>query len=395
MKKTIEDYPLSGKKVIIRCDFNVPMKNGIIQDDTRIVESLKTITYATKKGAKVILLSHLGKVKTESDKAANSLLPVSVRLSELLHQNVSFVPVTRGKEVEEAVNNLHDKDVLLIQNTRYEDIDLKKESSCEEELSIYWASLADIFINDAFGTIHRRHASNCGIAKHLPNGIGFLVKKELEELDKANHPEHPYVVMLGGAKVTDKIGTIQALALKADTLLIGGGMSYTFLKAKGKEIGTSLVDIENISFCQEMLEKYGDKIILPVDIVVGDALEVGTPTEIVSTDQIPLSKMGLDIGPKTVALFQEKLIGAKTILWNGPVGVYEIDSFAKGTKALLETLAKIQATTILGGGDMLSAASKFGVKEKMTHASTGGGATLEYLEGKVLPGLAAIEEKEV
>lgn len=391
MKKTIEDYDLKGKKVIIRCDFNVPIKDGIILDDTRIKESIETIQYAIDHQAKVILLSHLGKVKEPKDIEKNNLAPVAVRLSELLGQNIVFVNETRGQKLEEEVENLTEKNVLLVQNTRYEDLEGKKESTCDEDLASYWASLGDIFINDAFGTIHRAHASNVGIASHLPNGIGFLVEKELKKLEVLNEPVHPYYVILGGAKVKDKVGTIQALVQKADKILIGGGMALTFLKAKGYDLGNSLIDEESIPFCKEMLEKYEEKIILPIDLNVA---KEGKNESIARTlDTVQSDEKALDIGEKTVEFYQEIVQNAKTIMWNGPLGVYEIDDFAQGTNHLLQTIVSLPITTILGGGDIVAAATKIQVKDKVTHASTGGGATLEYLEGKVLPGLEVIQER--
>ncbi len=393
MKKTIRDFDLEDKKVLIRVDFNVPIKDGVITDDNRIRESLKTINYAIDNGAKVILLSHLGRVKTEEDKLKNTLRPVANRLSELLGKEVKFIPETRGTELEEAVNNLQKGDVLLMENTRFEDLDGKKESGNVEELGAYWASLGDIYINDAFGTAHRAHASNVGIASHLPNGIGFLIEKELDNLDKAvNNPERPFTVVLGGAKVSDKIGVIKNLVNRADHILIGGGMMFTFLKAKGYEIGTSLLDEESIDFCKEMLANYTDKLVLPVDVLC--ALEMSEEASVRHTDVASINpdEMGLDIGEETVALFTKYLNESKTIVWNGPVGAFEYANFASGTKALCDALAGLDATVIVGGGDSASATIKFGYKDKYTHISTGGGASLELLEGKELPGIAIIEE---
>ncbi len=391
MKKTIRDYDLAGKKVIIRCDFNVPIKEGVILDDTRIKESIKTIKYAIDQNAKVILLSHLGKVKEQEDKKKNNLAPVAERLSELLNQKIEFVSETRGQKLEEAVDKLTEKDVLLVQNTRYEDLDGKKESTLDESLAAYWASLGDIFINDAFGTIHRAHASNVGIALHLPNGIGFLVEKELNELDVLKHPTHPYYVILGGAKVKDKVGTIKTFVTQADKVLIGGGMALTFLKAQGYAVGKSLVEEESIPFCKEILANYEQKIVLPTDFKVIKENETIPVDKVLNA--IESEDKALDIGPETVNSYKEIIKNAKTIMWNGPLGVYEIDAFARGTNDLLNAVASLSATTVLGGGDIVAAATKIDVKDKVTHASTGGGATLEYLEGKVLPGLEAIEER--
>ena len=394
MKKTIRDYELSNKRVIIRCDFNVPMKDGKITDDNRIKESLPTIKYAIDNGAKVILMSHLGRVKTEDDKDKNSLKEVSVRLTELLEQPVVFVPDTRGETLGSAVNNLKDGEVLLIENTRFEDLDGKKESGNDSELGKYWASLGDIFINDAFGTSHRAHASNVGIGSHLPNGIGFLVEKEVNVLGKTiDNPEHPFVVILGGAKVSDKINVIENLVKIADYILIGGGMAFTFLKAKGLEIGSSLLDSENIEFCKNMLEKYSDKIILPIDVVC--AKEIGEESFCANKFITDLRKddIGLDIGYNTIKLFSEYLSDAKTVIWNGPVGMFELEQYQKGTLELCKYLSKLDSTVIIGGGDTAAAAIKFGYKEKFTHISTGGGASLEMMEGKILPGVDIINDK--
>ncbi|MCI9233408.1 MAG: phosphoglycerate kinase [Bacilli bacterium] len=391
MKKTIRDYDLKGKKVIIRVDFNVPMKNSIITDDNRIKESLETIKYAIEHEAKVILLSHLGRIKTEEDKKNNSLRPVAIRLSELLGKPILFVYETRGKKVEEAVSNMKNGDIVLLENTRFEDLDGKKESNSDAELGKYWSELGDIYINDAFGTSHREHASNYGIASRLPNGIGFLIEKELKYLEPAmNDPERPFTVILGGSKVNDKIGVIKNLVHKADFILIGGGMAYTFLKAQDKEIGASLYDEENLQFCKDILSSYCDKIVLPVDSLCTKSIESKegfVKTELDSDD------IGVDIGPKTVALFQKYLEISKTIIWNGPVGIFEEPAFSEGTKSLCKILKQNQGVTILGGGDTASAAINFGYREFMTHISTGGGASLEMLEGKELPGISIITEQ--
>lgn len=391
MKKTIRDYDLNGKKVIIRVDFNVPMKDSIITDDNRIKESLETIRYAIEHEAKVILLSHLGRIKTEEDKIGKSLRPVAVRLSELLGKPILFVHETRGKRVEEAVSNMKNGDIVLLENTRFEDVDGKKESHSDAELGKYWAELGDIYINDAFGTSHREHASNVGVASRLPNGIGFLIEKELKYLEPAiNDPERPFTVILGGAKVNDKIGVIKNLVHKADFILIGGGMAYTFLKAQGKEIGASLCDEENLQFCKEILSSYCDKIILPVDSVCTKSLDSkeGTIKTKFDSDDI-----GVDIGPKTIELFKKYLDISKTIIWNGPVGIFEEPAFSSGTKSICEILKQNRGTTIVGGGDTASAAINLGYKKFMTHISTGGGASLEMLEGKDLPGISIITEQ--
>ena len=392
MKKTIRDYDLNNKKVIIRVDFNVPIKNGQITDDNRIKESLETIKYAIEKNAKVILLSHLGRIKTEEDKASKTLAPVATRLSELLEKDVLFIPYTRGEEVEKTIGNMQNGDVILLENTRFEDLDGKKESSNDEALGKYWASLGDIYINDAFGTSHRSHASNVGIASKLPNGNGFLIEKELKYLTPAmEDPEKPFTVILGGSKVSDKIGVIKHLVHKADFILIGGGMAYTFLKAKGYEIGSSLLDEENLQFCNEILASYCDKIILPVDSVCTLYLESNEgliePIEHIGPNQI-----GVDIGPATTHLFNKYIELSKTIIWNGPVGVFEQPPFGKGTKKICELLKNNKNTTILGGGDTASAAINFGFKDSFSHISTGGGASLEMLEGKELPGISIITD---
>ena len=389
--KTLLDLDVNNKKVIIRCDFNVPLKDGKITDDTRIVAALPTIKYCLDNNAKVILLSHLGRVKEEADLAKNDLSPVAERLSELLEQDILFSTETRGQELEDAVQMLQPKDVLLIQNTRYEDLNGNKESSNDEELGAYWASLGDVFINDAFGTIHRAHASNCGIASHLPSAFGFLIEKELTALSELDNPEHPFVVILGGAKVSDKIGVIENLVTKADKILIGGGMAFTFLKAKGLEIGKSLLDEENIEFCKKVLTNYPDKIVLPIDVAVTNEYTDDEEYRTKSIEEIATDEMGLDIGPKTEELFEKETASAKIVVWNGPLGVYEFSKYKKHTDKLLAYLVNNNIKTILGGGDIVAAAANAGYKDKVYHASTGGGATLEYMEGKKLPGIEAIK----
>ena len=393
MKKTIRDYNLNNQKVIIRCDLNVPIKDGKIIDDTRIRASLPTIQYARENNAKVILLSHLGRIKTEEDLEKNNLAPVRERLSELLHHEVKFNQKTHGKELEEQVEKLKAGEILLIQNTRYEDLDGKKESGNDENLGRYWASLGDLFINDAFGTVHRAHASNVGIAKHLPNGIGFLIEKELNNLEKLKNPAQPFAVILGGSKVKDKIGVIENLVEKADYLIIGGGMAFTFLKAKGISTGASLLDQENIDFCKNILEIHADKIILPIDVQVAEEFQNDSPNHVCSIQEIKEQEMGLDLGPNSIHQIQRILETTKTVLWNGPLGVYEMEKYKIATKEILEFLVDTKQMVILGGGDIVAAATEFGYQDKVTHASTGGGATLEYLEGKTLPGIESIEEK--
>lgn len=394
MKKTIKDFELESKKVIIRCDLNVPMKDGKIEDDNRIKESLETIEYAIYHNAKVILLSHLGRIKEESDKEKNSLLPIAKRLSELLNKDIIFISKTRGKEIEEVINNLKNGEVVLLENTRFEDLDGKKESNNDKELASYWSSLGDIFINDAFGTIHRSHASNVGIASILPSGVGFLVEKELNALSKLNNPNRPYIVILGGAKVSDKLGVIQNLITKADKIIIGGAMAFTFLKARGLEVGKSLVEDDYINFCQEIEKNYPNKIVLPVDVVVAEEIEEAKPSTNKLVNEINKNEIGLDLGSQTIELIKEILSTAKTVVWNGPLGYYEIKKYQTSTKEILKYLTENHINTILGGGDIVAASNKLGYKEKVSHASTGGGATLEYLEGKELPGLKVITEKD-
>lgn len=394
MKKTIRDYDLSGKKVIIRVDFNVPIKDGKITDDNRIKASLETINYAINNNAKVILMSHLGRIKTEEDKIKNTLEPVALRLSELLDKEIIFVDETRGKILEDAISELKPGEILLMENTRFEDLNNKAESSNSEELGKYWASLGDIYINDAFGTSHRSHASNVGIASNLPNGIGFLIEKEIKEIEQTiKNPQRPFTVILGGSKVKDKIGVIENLVNIADYILIGGAMAYTFLKASGIEIESSLLDEESIDFCKNILKKYSDKIILPIDSV--NALEISeeVPPRECFINEIKENEIGLDIGYNTVKLFKQYLQKSKTIIWNGPLGYFEIEAFSNGTKKICEVLKDIDAKKIVGGGDTGAAIIEFGYKDSVSFISTGGGASLEMLEGKKLPGIEIIEDK--
>lgn len=394
MKKTIRDYDLNNKKVIIRCDLNVPIKEGIIEDDTRIKASLKTIKYALDNGAKVILLSHLGKVKEEQDLIKNNLYPVSIRLGELLDKEVFFSLETTGKELENKINSLKSGEILLVQNTRYEDLNGKKESTCNEDLAKYWASLGDVFINDAYGTSHRAHASNVGIAKYLPNGLGFLVEEEVSKLDNIlTEDTHPFIVIMGGAKVNDKIKVIENLILKCDKLLIGGGMSYTFLKAQGHNVGSSIIDSDSLDFCKNILNKYSNKIVLPIDNVVSTSLE-SEEYQTKNITEMNTSDMGLDIGPKTVELFSNILKDAKRVVINGPMGCFENPIYACGTKDIYDFITTNNIKTLIGGGDSASSVNKLSNPNKFYHISTGGGATLEYLEGKILPGISVINEKE-
>ena len=388
MKKTIKDYEYKNKKVLIRCDLNVPIENGIITDDTRIKESLKSINYLIDNDAKVIIFSHLGKVKTEEDKKDNSLYPVYLKLKKYLNTNVFFSEETRGEKLEQLVNNLQNKEVLLIENTRYEDVPNKLESSCDEELSKYWASLGDIFINDAYGTCHREHASNVGISKLLPNAIGFLVEKEVTSLDNIlNENTHPYTIIMGGKKVSDKTLVIDNLITKCDYLLLGGGMCFTFLKAQNKNVGGSIVDNDNLEYCKNILSKYSSKIILPIDIVTKNK-------EIKAIDSLTSNDIGFDIGPKTIKLFTDIITKSKRIIINGPMGVFEEKPFDNGTIAIYETIKNNNIKTLIGGGDTAASANLLGYSDCFYHISTGGGATLEYLTGKELPAITAIEDKD-
>lgn len=391
MKKTIRDYDLNNKKVIIRVDFNVPMKDGVILDDTRIRESLPTIKYALMNNAKVILMSHLGRIKTEKDKENLSLKNVCKRLSQLLNKEVIFVPFTRGLELEKSIENMKQGDIILMENTRFEDLNGNLESGNDSNLGKYWANLGDIFINDAFGTCHRSHASNVGIASNIPSGIGFLVEKEIKNLSVVlDNPNKPFTVIMGGAKISDKVPIIDALAKKADNILIGGAMAFTFLLATGLNVGSSLVDENSISIALDLLKKYADKIILPIDAVVSDSINGKGIEKFVS--DIKSNDIGLDIGSKTVEIFGEYLIESKTILWNGPVGYVENSEFQGGTRGLCEILKNLDACKIVGGGDSASAIINLGYKDYMTHISTGGGASLEFIEGKQLPGIVVIND---
>ncbi len=392
MKKTIRDYDLFGKKVIIRVDFNVPIKDNNILDDNRIVMSLDTIKYAIEKGAKVILMSHLGRIKEQSDCNKNSLKIVSERLEQLLNKKVIFINTTRGKELEDAVSNLKNGEVLLMENTRFEDLNGKLESGNDDDLAKYWASLGDIFINDAFGTCHRSHASNVGISSHLDNGIGFLVEKELNSFKLLDNPKRPYTVILGGAKVSDKIGVIENLCKVCDYILVGGGMAYTFLQALSYNIGKSIVDEESIDFCKKMLNNYKDKIILPTDSITSKT--IGMNPVLKNNDNFDSDDIGLDIGEKSIEHFIDILKDSNTIVWNGPLGYYENDIYANGTKSILNYLKDSDKIVIIGGGDTAAAAINFGYENAFTHISTGGGASLELLEGKELPGIKIIDEKE-
>ncbi len=395
MKRTIKNLEIENKRVLIRVDFNVPIQNGEIADDKRIISALPTIEYALEKNSKVILFSHLGRIKTEDDLRNNSLEVVAKRLAELLKREVKFCFTTRGEELENMVESLASGEIMLVQNTRYEDLNGKKESKNDLELAKYWASLGDIFINDAFGTAHRSHASNVGIASNIAeNGIGFLVEKEVDYLETAiKEPQRPFVAVLGGAKVSDKIQVINRLLEIADKIIIGGGMAYTFYKAQGYNIGKSLCEDELVDLAKELLEKGKDKLILPVDSRATTEFSNETEMVVVDYDKVSDDLMCLDIGPKTEKLFAEILSTAKTVVWNGPMGVFEFSKYAEGTLNFCKALASLEgAITIVGGGDSASAVESIGFENYFSHVSTGGGASLEFLEGKVLPGIEVIGE---
>ncbi len=396
-KKTIDNLQVKGKRVLVRCDFNVPLKDGQITDEVRLVEALPTIRKLIADGGRVILCSHLGKPKGEP-KPELSLAPVAKRLSQLLDQPVVFAADAEvvGENAKAAVSAMQDGDVVLLENTRYRAEETKNGEAFSKEL----ASLAEVFVNDAFGTAHRAHCSNVGVTAFLPeNAVGYLMQKEIDFLGNAvENPVRPFVAILGGAKVADKLNVIQNLLEKCDTLIIGGGMAYTFLKAKGYEVGTSLVDDTKLDYCREMLEKaekLGKHLLLPIDTVITESFPTPIDAEIsvetVSSDAIPADRMGLDIGEKTAALYAKTVADAKTVVWNGPMGVFENPILARGTIAVAEALAKTDATTIIGGGDSAAAVNQLGFGKEMTHISTGGGASLEFLEGKELPGVAAAD----
>lgn len=393
MKKSIKDFALTGKRVIIRCDLNVPLHDGIITDNNRILESLPTIKYAKEQGAKIILMSHLGRIKDIKDKELYSLAPVALELSKLLCVDVIFIPETHGDKLEQAIAKLKNGDVLLMENTRFEDLNGKLESSNDFKLGKYWSSLGDVFINDAFGTCHRSHASNVGIASNLPNGIGFLMEKELKYLmDVIDNPKRPLTVILGGAKVVDKINVIENLVNKADYILVGGAMAYTFLRSTGLPVGKSLIDEDSIDFCRNMVNTYADKIILPIDGIYAKNID-GVGIKECFLSDVKDDDIGYDIGPGTIKLFKQYIDESNTIIWNGPLGMFENTKFANGTEKIMQLLANTDKTTIIGGGDTTSAVNRYGLKDKFTHVSTGGGASLELLEGKILPGVGVIDDK--
>ena len=397
-KLTVKDVDLKGKKVLVRVDFNVPVKDGVITNDNRITAALPTIKYILEQGGRAILFSHLGRVKEEADKEGKSLAPVAADLAAKLGQDVKFIPgVTRGAELEAAVNALEDGQVLLVENTRFEDVDGKKESKNDPELGKYWASLGDgIFVNDAFGTAHRAHASNVGISANVEKAVaGFLLENEIAYIQEAvETPERPFVAILGGSKVSDKIGVIENLLEKADKVLIGGGMTYTFYKAQGIEIGNSLVEEDKLDVAKALLEKASGKLILPVDSKEANAFAGYTEVRDTEGEAVSEGFLGLDIGPKSIAKFDEALTGAKTVVWNGPMGVFENPDFQAGTIGVMDAIVKQPGVkSIIGGGDSAAAAINLGRADKFSWISTGGGASMELLEGKVLPGLAALTEK--
>ncbi len=397
-KLTVKDVELKGKKVLVRVDFNVPVKDGVITNDNRITAALPTIKYILEQGGRAILFSHLGRVKEEADKEGKSLAPVAADLAAKLGQDVKFIPgVTRGAELEAAVNALEDGQVLLVENTRFEDVDGKKESKNDPELGKYWASLGDgIFVNDAFGTAHRAHASNVGISANVEKAVaGFLLENEIAYIQEAvETPERPFVAILGGSKVSDKIGVIENLLEKADKVLIGGGMTYTFYKAQGIEIGNSLVEEDKLDVAKALLEKSNGKLILPVDSKEANAFADYTEVKDTEGEAVDLGFLGLDIGPKSIAKFDEALTGAKTVVWNGPMGVFENPDFQAGTIGVMDAIVKQPGVkSIIGGGDSAAAAINLGRADKFSWISTGGGASMELLEGKVLPGLAALTDK--
>ena len=393
MKKTIRDFDFDNKKVIVRCDFNVPIKNKEIVDDTRIVKALKTINYLIEHNAKIILMSHLGRIKTKEDIKENSLYLVKLKLEELLNKKISFSSVTRGSELEEKVKALNPKDILLVENTRFEDLEDKKESSNNQELAKYWASLGEIFINDAFGTIHRSHASNVGIASYLDSGIGFLVEEEIKYLDTVKQAKRPLTIIMGGAKVSDKLELIYSLAEKADYILLGGAMSLTFLSSLGYNMGKSLIEKEQLNNCKNILDRYKEKIILPIDFKCFKSFD-NSDYIVKKIYEFDNDDMALDIDNLTVRLYKSVLNKTNTCFWNGPLGVVEKNESKDGSLKVLEYLNNLNITTILGGGDIVGFATKEKMDKKITFLSTGGGATLEYLSDKKLPGYEAIADEK-
>ena len=388
-KRSVRDLDVRDKRVLVRVDFNVPVKDGEVTDDTRIRRALPTIRYLLEEGARPILISHLGRPKGEPD-PTYAMDPVAARLQELLGEPVKKLDAAVGPEVEEALEDWDGRGVVLLENSRF----YPGETSNDPEFADQLAALADLYVNDAFGAAHRAHATTVGVAERLPAAAGLLMEEEIDYLDKVlKDPERPFVAILGGAKVSDKLGVIESLLGTADSLLIGGAMCFTFFKAQGYEIGNSLVEDDYLEEAKRLMEEAGDRLVLPVDVVVAEAMEEDAESETVPVDGIPAGKMGLDIGPRTVDLFSEHISGASTIFWNGPMGVFEIDAFAKGTEGVARAVAESGATSVVGGGDSVAAVNKLGLEDRMSHISTGGGASLEYVEGKELPGIAVLPDK--
>ena len=388
-KRSVRDLDVRDKRVLVRVDFNVPVKDGEVTDDTRIRRALPTIRYLLEEGARPILISHLGRPKGEPD-PKYAMDPVAARLQELLGEPVKKLDAAVGPEVEEALEDWDGRGVVLLENSRF----YPGETSNDPEFAGQLAALADLYVNDAFGAAHRAHATTVGVAERLPAAAGLLMEVEIDYLDKVlKDPERPFVAILGGAKVSDKLGVIESLLATADSLLIGGAMCFTFFKAQGYEIGNSLVEDDYLEEAKRLMEEAGDRLVLPGDVVVAEAMEEDAESETVPVDGIPAGKMGLDIGPKTVDLFSEHIWGASTIFWNGPMGVFEIDAFAKGTEGVARTVAESGTTSVVGGGDSVAAVNKLGLEDRMSHISTGGGASLEYVEGKELPGIAVLPDK--
>lgn len=385
--KTIENIDIAGKTVILRCDFNVSIKDGEIIDDTKIKKSLKTINYILDHQSKLIIMSHLGKVNSEEDKKKNDMRIVYKRLNELLPDKVTFVNETSSRKLKKEVKKLEYGHAILIQNTRYEDLPKMKESNCNDKLSKFWASLGDIYINDAFGTIHRKHASNYGISRYLPSAVGFLIEEELENLNVLDKPKRPFVVIMGGSKVSDKIGIIASLIEKADYILVGGAMAFTFLEAKGYKVGNSLFEEDYIEYCKDLLKKYEDRIILPTDFYGAFEISDESAAVLQDADNFPKNFIGLDIGDETIKLFKSILKNTNTVFWNGPLGAYEYEKFRYGTNEILKFLEDNVEIDILGGGDIVGCANLLGLSKYLTFSSTGGGATLKYLENHNQPGL--------
>jgi phosphoglycerate kinase len=388
-KRSVRDLDVGDKRVLVRVDFNVPVKDGEVTDDTRIRRALPTIRYLLSEGARPILISHLGRPKGEPDPKYR-MDPVAARLRELLGEPVMKLDAAVGPEVEEALGDWDGQGVVLLENSRFYPGETKNDPEFADQL----AALADLYANDAFGAAHRAHATTVGVAERLPAAAGLLMEEEIDYLDKVlEDPERPFVAILGGAKVSDKLGVIESLLGTADSLLVGGAMGFTFFKALGHEIGDSLVEDDYLEVAKRLMEEAGDRLVLPVDVVAADAMEEGAESETVPVDGIPSGKMGLDIGPETVSLFEDRISDASTIFWNGPMGVFEIDDFAKGTEGVARTVAESDATSVVGGGDSVAAVNKLGLEDRMSHISTGGGASLEYVEGKELPGIAVLPDK--